>query len=54
MALPDLHPPGAGEVGAAVGLVTGLVTPGLKYHAKSGEEIYVILLEDAAVARQAL
>lgn len=41
-------------IGAAVGLVTGLVTPGLKYHAKSGEEIYVILLEDAAVARQAL
>lgn len=41
-------------VGAAVGLVTGLVTPGLKYHAKSGEDIYVILLEDAAVAKQAL
>ncbi len=41
-------------VGAAVGLVTGLVTPGLKYHAKSGEEIYVILLEDASVAKQAL
>lgn len=41
-------------VGAAVGLVTGLVTPGLKYHAKSGEEIYVILLDDAAVAKQAL
>ena len=41
-------------VGAAVGLVTGLVTPGLKYHAKSGEEIYVILLDDASVAKQAL
>lgn len=41
-------------VGAGVGLVTGLVTPGLKYHAKAGEEIYVILLEDASVAKQAL
>lgn len=41
-------------VGAGVGLITGLVTPGLKYHAKSGEEIYVILLEDASVAKQAL
>ncbi len=41
-------------VGAAVGLVTGLITPGLKYHAKSGEDIYVILLEDAALAKQAL
>lgn len=36
-------------VGAAVGLVTGLVTPGLNYNAKDGEEIYVILLEDASV-----
>lgn len=41
-------------VGAGVGLVTGLVTKGLKYHAKSGEEIYIILLDDAAVAKQAL
>ena len=41
-------------VGAGVGLITGLVTPGLKYHAKAGEEIYVILLEDASVAKQAL
>lgn len=38
-------------VGAAVGLVTGLVTPGLKYHAKAGEDIYVILLDDAVVAK---
>lgn len=38
-------------VGAAVGLVTGLVTPGLKYHAKAGENIYVILLDEATVAR---
>ena len=41
-------------VGAGVGLVTGLVTKGLKYHAKAGEEIYIILLEDASVAKQAL
>ncbi len=38
-------------VGAAVGLVTGLVTPGLKYHAKAGEEVFVILLDDASVCR---
>ena len=38
-------------VGAAVGLVTGLVTPGLKYHAKAGEEVYVILLDDASICR---
>ena len=41
-------------VGAAVGLVTGLVTPGLNYNAKKGEEIEVILLEDASIAKQAL
>ena len=39
-------------VGAAVGLVTGLVTPGLKYHAKAGEDIYVILLDDATVIKK--
>lgn len=36
-------------VGAGVGLITGLVTPGLNYNARQGEEIYVILLEDASV-----
>lgn len=36
-------------VGAAIGLVTGLVTPGLEYHAKQGEEIVVILCEDASI-----
>ena len=35
--------------GAAVGLATGLVTKGLQYHAKSGEVVYVILLDDASV-----
>ena len=39
-------------VGAAIGLVTGLVTPGLKYHAKAGEDIYVILLDDATVIKK--
>ena len=38
-------------VGAGVGLVTGLVTPGLNYSAKSGEEIKVILLEDASITK---
>ncbi len=54
--IPDPQKIGTGiaigaPVGAAVGLITGLVTPGLKYHAKAGEDIYVILLDDAAVAR---
>ena len=54
--IPDPQKIGTGiaigaPVGAAVGLVTGLVTPGLKYHAKAGEEIKVILLDDAAIAR---
>lgn len=39
-------------VGAAIGLVTGLVTPGLKYHAKAGEDVYVILLDDATVIKK--
>lgn len=54
--IPDPQKIGTGiaigaPVGAAVGLVTGLVTPGLKYHAKAGEDIYVILLDDAAIAK---
>lgn len=38
-------------VGAGVGLITGLVTPGLNYSAKQGEEVKVILLEDASIAK---
>lgn len=38
-------------IGATVGLITGLLTPGLKYHAKAGENIYVILLDDAVVSK---
>lgn len=38
-------------VGAAVGLITGFVTPGLNYHARAGENVYVILLDDAAIAK---
>lgn len=38
-------------VGAAVGLATGLITKGLNYHAKEGEEIKVILLDDASIAK---
>lgn len=38
-------------VGAAVGLITGLVTPGLQYHAKAGENIYVILLDNAVISK---
>ena len=38
-------------VGAGVGLITGLVTPGLNYVAHEGEEIQVILLDDASVPK---
>ncbi|MBD5401389.1 hypothetical protein HDR58_01115 [bacterium] len=38
-------------VGASVGLITGLVTPGLNYNARKGEEIFVILLDDASVTK---
>ena len=38
-------------VGAGVGLITGLVTPGLNYSAKQGEEVKVILLDDASIAK---
>ncbi len=38
-------------IGAGVGLILGLVTPGLKYHAKAGEQIYVILCEDASITK---
>ncbi len=54
--IPDPQKIGTGvaigaPVGAAVGLATGLITPGLKYHAKAGEDIYVILLDDATVSK---
>ena len=38
-------------VGAGVGLATGLITKGLNYHAKDGEEIKVILLKDASISK---
>ena len=54
--IPDPDKVGTGiaigtPVGAGVGLITGLVTPGLNYVAKEGEEIQVILLEDASIAK---
>ena len=38
-------------VGAAAGLVTGLITKGLNYHAKAGEDVQVILLDNAAITK---
>lgn len=38
-------------IGATVGLITGLVTPGLKYHAKAGENVYVILIDEASIKK---
>ena len=54
--IPDPDKVGTGiaigtPVGSAVGLVTGLVTPGLNYSAKQGEEIKVILLDDASITK---
>ena len=54
--IPDPNKIGTGiaigaPVGAAVGLATGLITPGLNYHAKAGEEVKVILLDNAAIAK---
>lgn len=40
-------------VGAGVGLLTGLMTPGLKYHAKAGEAIKIILCDNLCVSIQA-
>ena len=54
--IPDPDKVGTGvaigtPVGAGVGLITGLVTPGLNYVAHEGEEIQVILLDDASIAK---
>ena len=54
--IPDPDKVGTGiaigtPVGAGVGLITGLVTPGLNYSAKEGEEIQVELLKDASIAK---
>ena len=54
--IPDPDKVGTGvaigtPVGAGVGLITGLVTPGLNYVAHEGEEIKVILLDDASVVK---
>ena len=38
-------------VGCSVGLVLGLLTPGLHYKAKKGEQVMVILLDEASVKK---
>ena len=38
-------------VGAGVGLATGLITKGLNYHAREGEDIKVIMLNDVSIAK---
>lgn len=54
--IPNPHKIGTGiavgaPVGAGIGLATGLVTKGLNYHAKAGEEIKVIMLNDVSIAK---
>lgn len=42
---------GAGiATGCGVGLLTALITKGLHYRTKAGEQIYIIMLQDASVA----
>jgi hypothetical protein len=36
-------------VGAGVGLITGLVSPGLHYRAKCGERVFAVLLEEFTI-----
>ena len=36
-------------VGCTVGLVTGLITPGLHYRAKKGEQVYILLIDEFCV-----
>ena len=38
-------------IGASVGFITGLVTPGLNYHAKAGETVNLILCDDLALCK---
>ncbi len=55
--IPKPHKIGVGAaaigvpVGTFIGLVTGLVTPGLKYHAKQGEEIKIIFCNDLCIPK---
>lgn len=39
-------------VGTGVGLLVGLFTPGLKYHAKAGESLIIVLCNDLALSKQ--
>ena len=44
---------GAGvAIGCFIGLVTGLVTPGLKYHAREDEEIKIIFCDDLWIPKE--
>ena len=38
-------------VGCFIGLMTGILTPGLKYHAKADEEIYIILCDNLCIPK---
>ena len=39
-------------IGCGVGLIAGLITPGLKYHAKAGEEIVILLSDELQLNKQ--
>jgi hypothetical protein len=39
------------STGASIGFIAGMIAKGLNYNAKEGEQIFVILLDDARIAR---
>ena len=55
--IPDPDKVGTGvaigtPVGAGLGLITGLITPGVNYKAKQGELIYLLLIDDLNVLNE--
>ena len=38
-------------VGCGVGLIVGLLTPGVNYKAKEGEQVMILLMDDATIAK---
>ncbi len=54
--IPSPHKLGTGiaagvSTGAGIGFLAGLIAKGLNYHAKEGQQIFVLLLDDAVICR---
>ncbi len=39
-------------IGASLGFIIGLVTPGLRYHAKAGEQVSIILCDNLSIHKE--